>query len=269
MKKYTTALWYLVCFLMLQILIPLGIEQVWSTATGNSDMTIEKLIVESSVASVAVIILFFAMRWTPFTRAYMQSRPWGVFFWIVVASLGAIIPSVWLQEQMPTLPNVLEQEFDGILTNRWGYLAVGILAPIGEEMVFRGAILRALLNRTAASATNAQPSPVMPIFISALLFALIHMNPAQMPHAFLIGLLLGWIYWRTGSILPTILFHWVNNTTAYVVYNLFPQSQDMELIDLFGSERTVILSVVFSLLILFPALFQLHLRMKREIQKGE
>lgn len=265
MKKYTTALWFLVCFMMLQMFIPFGIEQVWNATTGNSDMTIEKLIVETSVASIAVIALFFALRWTPFTRAYMQSRPWGVFFWTVIASLGTIIPSEWLQEQLPALPNVLEQEFNDILTNRWGYLAVGILAPIGEEMVFRGAILRILLtaNTQQPAPDSRQPSPIIPIAISAAIFALIHLNPAQMPHAFLVGMLLGWIYWRTGSILPTILFHWVNNSTAYVVYNLLPQSQDMKLIDLFGSERAVILSVVFSLLILLPAIYQLHLRMRR------
>ena len=160
---------------------------------------------------------------------------------------------------------ITEQEFNDILTNRWGYLAVGILAPIGEEMVFRGAILRILLtaNTQQPAPDSRQPSPIIPIAISAAIFALIHLNPAQMPHAFLVGMLLGWIYWRTGSILPTILFHWVNNSTAYVVYNLLPQSQDMKLIDLFGSERAVILSVVFSLLILLPAIYQLHLRMRR------
>lgn len=265
MKKYTTALWFLVCFMMLQMFIPFGIEQVWNATTGNSDETIEKLIIENSVPTIVVIILFFAMRWTPFTRAYMRSRPWGVFFWIVIAALGTIIPSAWLQEQLPALPNVLEQEFNDILTNRWGYLAVGILAPIGEEMVFRGAILRILLtaNTQPPAPDSRQPSPIIPIAISAAIFALIHLNPAQMPHAFLVGLLLGWIYWRTGSILPTILFHWVNNSTAYVVYNLLPQSQDMKLIDLFGSECAVILSVVFSLLILLPAIYQLHLRMRR------
>ena len=265
MKKYTTALWFLVCFMMLQMFIPFGIEQVWNATTGNSDKTLEKLIIENSVPTIVVIILFFAMRWTPFTRAYMQSRPWGVFFWIVIAALGTIIPSAWLQEQLPALPNVLEQEFNDILTNRWGYLAVGILAPIGEEMVFRGAILRILLtaNTQQPAPDSRQPSPIIPIAISAAIFALIHLIPAQMPHAFLVGMLLGWIYWRTGSILPTILFHWVNNSTAYVVYNLLPQSQDMKLIDLFGSERAVILSVVFSLFILLPAIYQLHLRMRR------
>ena len=255
MKKYTTALWFLVCFMMLQMFIPFGIEQVWNATTGNSDETIEKLIIENSVPTIVVIILFFAMRWTPFTRAYMQSRPWGVFFWIVIAALGTIIPSAWLQEQLPALPNVLEQEFNDILTNRWGYLAVGILAPIGEEMVFRGAALKKLLEW--------QPERRwLMIFLSALLFALAHMNPAQFIHPLLIGLLLGWMYERTGSIIPGIIYHWANNTVAYLLARSY-QDPDITVTQIFGDQFHVLMAVGFSLLIFIPAIYQLNLRMKK------
>ena len=83
-----------------------------------------------------------------------------------------------------------------------------------------------------------------------------------MPHAFLVGLLLGWLYYRTDSIVPGIVYHWVNNSIAYVVYNFYPDPQ-MKLIDLFGSQRTVAAAVLFSLLILLPALYQLNLRLRK------
>ena len=83
-----------------------------------------------------------------------------------------------------------------------------------------------------------------------------------MPHAFLIGLLLGWMYYRTDSIVPGIAFHWVNNSLAYVLYNLYPDPQ-LKLIDLFGSQRTVAAAVLFSLFMLLPALYQLNLRLKK------
>jgi membrane protease YdiL (CAAX protease family) len=89
------------------------------------------------------------------------------------------------------------------------------------------------------------------------------MNPAQMPHAFIIGLLLGWMYWRTGSILPGVAYHWSNNSAAFVMYALYP-NPDIKLVDIFkGSEMHVVLAVFFSLLILLPAIYQLHLNMKR------
>lgn len=157
---------------------------------------------------------------------------------------------------MPELPNLVESEFDMILGNRWGYVTIGLLAPLSEEIVMRGGILKELLKSTKLSPWGA-------IAISALFFSLIHMNPAQMPHAFVIGLLLGWMYWRTGSILPCMAYHWANNSAAYVIYNIYPDP-DIKLIELFkGSEMHVYLAVVFSLLILLPALYQLHLWMRR------
>ena len=158
---------------------------------------------------------------------------------------------------MPELPNFMTEEFDMILKDRWGYLAVGLLAPIAEELVFRGAVLRSLLRWNA--------NHWLCIGLSALAFALVHGNPAQMPHAFIIGLLLGWLYYRTGSIIPGVAYHWMNNSIAYIMYNLYPDP-DIHLIDILGSQRTVAAACLFSLFILLPALYQLHLRMKRPDQ---
>ena len=136
-------------------------------------------------------------------------------------------------------------------------MAVGLLVPIAEEVVFRGAVLRTLLERWRVNHW-------WPIAVSALLFALVHGNPAQMPHAFLAGLLLGWMFYRTGSSVPGVVFHWVNNSVAYVLCNLLP-APDAPLVTLFGgSERHVHLAVIFSMCILLPSIYQLSLRLKRE-----
>ena len=88
------------------------------------------------------------------------------------------------------------------------------------------------------------------------------MNPAQMPHAFLIGLLLGWMYYRTDSIVPGVVYHWVNNTVAYVMYNLYP-NPDLTLVELFGTEQKVLMALGCSLLIFLPSLFQLNQRLNK------
>jgi membrane protease YdiL (CAAX protease family) len=101
------------------------------------------------------------------------------------------------------------------------------------------------------------------IIISSVLFAASHMNPVQMPHAFLVGLLLGWMYYRTDSIVPGVVYHWVNNTVAYVLYQFYPNA-DIELIDLFkGNQSSVLMAVAFSLCIFVPALYQLNQRMSK------
>jgi membrane protease YdiL (CAAX protease family) len=112
---------------------------------------------------------------------------------------------------------------------------------------------------------NWKPNWKLAVVISALLFSIAHLNPAQMPHAFLLGLLLGWVFVRTGSVVPGIIIHGVNNLTVYIIASSVPGIEDMSLADLYGgSEMKALLSVAFSLLILLPALFQLHLNMKKE-----
>ena len=244
---------YLLIFVGIQLLGGAVFNALWPLINGNSDQTPIQLIVTTSVVSLVTIAVFLLTRWTQVSPRWLRTRQWSVLLWSVVAALGGAIPSMWLQEQIPELPNWVENEFTLILGSRWGYVAIGLLAPFAEEIVFRGAILKVLLEKL---------SPWTAIVLSALLFALIHLNPAQMPHAFLVGLLLGWMYKRTGSILPGIAYHWTNNSMAYVIYALFPDPH-LKLVDLCGgSTQNELMAVGFSLLILLPALFQLHLWMR-------
>lgn len=249
------AIFYTLVFAVIQALM-LPLMKAFQRLIGMevSQQNATNMIIAMTASSIIVLVLFLFFRWAELSRSYVRSRPWATLFWCALAAMGAIIPSSCLQELMPKLPNIVEEEFDMILRDRWGYFAIGLLAPVCEELVFRGAVLRALLRWT--------PRHWLAIAISALLFALIHANPIQMPHAFLVGLLLGWLYYRTDSIVPGIVYHWVNNSIAYVVYNFYPDPQ-MKLIDLFGSQRTVAAAVLFSLLILLPALYQLNLRLRK------
>ena len=252
MKK---AIIYLCVFLIIQVTTSFIVQGILTLTTGKSMMeSATSFILTTALFSVVTVVVFLWAKWSEVSRHWIRKRPWVTLIWCVVAALGAIIPSVWLQEHMPELPNLAEDAFDMIMKDRWGYVAVGLLAPLAEELVFRGAILRALLQWCS--------KPWVGIALSALFFAVAHMNPAQFPHAFLIGLLLGWMYYRTDSIIPGIVYHWINNSVAYVMYNLYP-NPDITLTDLFGSERTVLMAVGFSLLIFLPALFQLNGRLEK------
>lgn len=249
------ALIYTIVFAAIQVVVSMLVQGVWMLVMGKeSAMNATGMIITMAVFSVLTMVVFLWAKWSVVSRHWVRTRPWFVLFWCVLAALGALIPSVWIQEHMPELPNIVEGEFDMIMKDRWGYLVVGLLAPLAEEMVFRGAVLRSLLRW--------KENPWIGIVISAVLFAVIHMNPAQMPHAFLIGLLLGWLYYRTDSIVPGVMYHWVNNTVAYVMYNLYP-NPDLTLVELFGTEQKVLMALGCSLLIFLPSLFQLNQRLNK------
>ncbi|MCI6159968.1 MAG: type II CAAX endopeptidase family protein [Prevotellaceae bacterium] len=222
----------------------------------DASMGADALLLIQMLFGVLCIVLFLWRRWTPVSTRYFSTRPYSVFLWCIVASLGTFVPSMWLQEQIAFLPDLSGSGLLQIMQTEWGYFAIGILVPLSEEIVFRGAILRSLLdfmrNRKYA------------VILSALIFAVIHLNPAQMPHAFLMGLLLGWLYMRTGSILPGTVLHVVNNTATYIVASTYIQTPDITLHQIFGgNDRSVLLGILFSLCLLLPALFQLYLRTKK------
>ena len=250
MKK---AIIYLIIFLGIQAVTGLIVPAIWKLATGSADITAASMITTTVVFSILAIVLFLTTRWAEVSPTWLRTRPWSVMLWSVIAAVGTIVPSGWMMEQMPDLPNIVEQEFTMLLSNRWGYITIGLLAPVAEEVVFRGAILKSLLTKYR---------PWLAIVLSAVIFSIGHLNPAQMPHAFLIGLLLGWMYWRTGSILPGMAYHWANNSAAYVIYNIYP-NPDIKLIEIFKTSTNVYMALGFSLLIVLPALYQLHCWMRR------
>ncbi len=267
MKK---ALLYLFYFILVMFVATWAVYSVWMLATGSSlddvlrafgggsegFVTPDMMVAASAFSSAAIISLFAWRRFAPMSPVYLRTRPWGVFFWCAVASVGTIIPSAWLQELMPGLPDLSGDTFKMIMDNRYGYFVLCLLVPFAEEAAFRGAVLRSLL--------GSMKSHWAAIAISAAAFAIVHGNPVQMPHAFLVGLLLGWMYYRTGSILPGVVLHWVNNTVVYAVYMLFPYTADMSMQDIFGGNtNNMVLSVIFSMFILLPAIYQLDRNMRK------
>lgn len=263
---------YIVVFFLIQyvFVVATGVigmwtgGQAWSAigqafVSGGFSLSGKMLVVATVLSSVLTLCLFAKLGWGPVSRNWLRSKPWGVLFWAAFAALGTILPSEWMVERMEySLPEATEKLFEQIMGEPLGYLAIGILAPLAEELVFRGAVLRKLLAIFGGKWHWAA------IVISALVFGAVHGNLPQFVHAALIGLLLGWMYYRTGSILPGVMFHWINNTVAYLMFNLMPQMADGKLIDLFhGDSKMMALGIIFSLFILVPSVLQLNQRMRK------
>ena len=109
-----------------------------------------------------------------------------------------------------------QQLFSGIA----GVLNACIFGPIIEEICFRGLVLGALLKTRC--------SPWVAILISAVAFGLLHEFWANFVTATLFGILAGWLYWRTGSIIPGLIIHVTNNSLTAI--DLSDQSNTLYLI---------------------------------------
>lgn len=142
----------------------------------------------------------------------VKKMKWSTVFGVVAFTMAA--------SPLITLVNLLSQLIvdNTVASNSTQFLSlhpllliffVGILAPVCEEIVFRGAIFGGYKN---------EGNVFKAIMASGLLFGLLHMNINQASYALVIGILLGFLVEATGSIFSSILFHvLVNSTNAMMM----------------------------------------------------
>ena len=106
------------------------------------------------------------------------------------------------------LPDLMQDTFRAMSRNVFGIISITIMAPLVEELLFRGAIQGYMLRKGI--------KPLHAILIASAIFGIVHMNPIQIPFAFAIGMIFGWLYYRTGSVIPGIVGHFINNSIACI-----------------------------------------------------
>ena len=166
-------------------------------------------------ANLVLLLLFWKRRytrnWVKYGFTYGEEFSTGkLCLWAVVGAIGCLMLEVLAQEYLPIPTDPELGEWLGMLMlNPLGILGVCLIGPLAEEAIFRGAILRRLLEK--------KWNPWIAIVISAIIFAIVHGNFEQGLTAIIMGCFMGWIYYRTRSIMPCFLVHAVNNTTATVI----------------------------------------------------
>ncbi|MCK9625160.1 MAG: CPBP family intramembrane metalloprotease [Bacteroidales bacterium] len=173
-----------------------------------------------------------------------------ILFFVVIGAcvfpLGILTEPLTSFIPMPdSIKAIFEKAFYGSNTLDT-FVSACLLAPLCEEFLCRGIILRGLLTRM---------SPVKAICWSAAIFAIIHLNPWQAIPAFVLGCFFGWIYYRTRSIWATIFLHFVNNGFAIISSKLYSDVDvDESLIDILPSSIYIPLYVA-SLVIVIVLIF--------------
>ena len=148
-----------------------------------------------------------------------------MLLWGVVVLMAS---SVVLEPLLMLFPKEEYQNVtDMVGLGGWAILSVVVCAPILEEILFRGLIFESCRERFGSGVA---------VLVSASLFGLVHGVPVQIINAFVVGLIFGYIYLRTGSLLSVILLHVVNNGIAYISLAFFGDAADTTLRDLIGPD---------------------------------
>lgn len=161
---------------------------------------------------VLMIIIFFGKRFVELSFGHIERRmvrPAVGMSVLIAASQAFVLFSALslLDVDLQFQGEELERR-QRLVSGIAGILNACIFAPIGEEICFRGIILGGLLKTRCRT--------WIAILISALVFASFHGFGANFVTAMLFGILVGWLYWRTGSIIPGIIIHITNNSLTAI-----------------------------------------------------
>ncbi len=110
------------------------------------------------------------------------------------------------------IENGVEMQWEGMRDlSSFEYLLsminTGILVPIHEELFFRGVIFTYLLKIT---------TPKRAIIFSSIVFAIFHLHPGLLPGTFILGLMMGFVYFRYRNIIYPILLHMIINIQPFI-----------------------------------------------------
>ena len=220
------------------------------------------LIFSLFIANLLAILLFFVFRpksitWNR-TMAGLHGRTGrrSLLAFALAVPL-TILVNLFQEAFFPDIPNFVgEETFKNLMFHPLGFLTVSIIGPVAEELLFRGGVLTDLTRKYSVQGW------FVPIGLSAAFFALAHMNPAQIPIALLLGVLLGFAYWWTDSLWAPICIHIYNNSFASVMTILFPE-EDKIIPLLGGKEPAGILAIVC----LFLVVLILHSMQKEGLER--
>ncbi|MBQ5872405.1 MAG: CPBP family intramembrane metalloprotease [Bacteroidaceae bacterium] len=278
-RKITPALLSLMVFLLAQALIPavaFGIGTFVSPDFGTAlqkflngettDLPLFELMpipmFSLTIMATNIIAILICYRPLRYIRP-IKASDFGTIRWQtgLLAIAGGILGgfSLSIMTENIALPDSMMQMSMAMSKSIWGLLALAIVGPITEELLFREAIEGEMLRRKA--------SPWTAIIVSALAFSIVHLNLAQGLYALPLGIMFGIIRYKTGNIILPSLLHILNNSiVALQLCTLGEEMADLSYAEMFGGNTAAQIAMLLSgmLSILLITLFWNHTTPKAE-----
>lgn len=155
---------------------------------------------------------------------------------------------IWMKEKEMSA-QVLTEAFlkmDSPASLLFNIFMIGILPAVGEELIFRGVFQRLFAEWTKNIHIG--------ILIAAILFSAMHMQFYGFLPRMMLGVLLGYLFYWSGSIWIPMLGHFVNNTLAVIFYYFYSDEMTKE-IEHFGVNQETIIFLLLGIIIVTPLLY--------------
>ena len=172
-------------------------------------------LVKTSAGTIVIAVLMSVVGF--FSVNFMQNA----WIWFITKLGGTVL--------IPDLP-----ELNTVWLMLCGVFAIAVTAGLFEELVFRGGLIRSLTGRVSEKKM---------LVIVSVMFMLMHGSVLALPHTFILGLVMGWMALRSGSIWPSIIYHFTNNALA-----VFLSFVAEKYLDTLGADNALVADQDFSLI---------------------
>ncbi|MCG3180510.1 MAG: hypothetical protein BIFFINMI_02872 [Phycisphaerae bacterium] len=175
---------------------------------------VQTIMLVATAAMLVVTCVFTVMYWQSLAVQFRNLgflSPWA---WVALAILPPLLAVNWgYHEGVRHLLGGLLEDADKTLGSQMGRTAMVIcfcvFPAVLEEIAFRGLVQHWL---------QVAITPAKAIVIASALFTVLHFNIISAPYLFGVGLLLGWAKYKTGSLYPSILIHFLHNFVVVVYF---------------------------------------------------
>ncbi len=209
---------YIFAIILTMYFVSFASSVISTTLTGSMG-NIAILLIDNmaSIVSMFIIGIFYCM----FSRTELNNVlplkkvNGSLLFKTVMVALAVAFISDYFTEMFVSgvslfgIHNKVEMSYEsnGIVDNILYIISIAVIPPLTEEFAFRGIILGKLRKFGDSFA----------ILMSAVLFGLLHGNIVQIPFAFIIGIVFGFITIKTSSLIPAMITHFLINCSSVIV----------------------------------------------------
>lgn len=241
-----TSIKLVLIYFLMQILGALAAAPIGMAYTYITTGTLTEAALQTCVLPLAMLLGFLFMGLYLWRKGYLKND--GRLFspvssaclgWSLLAGASVIFLIDFLMSYLTFLPDLLRDTFDMLQSGWLGILCVAVLGSVLEELLFRGAITKVLLRRY---------DPFKAILFSGLIFGIFHLNPVQVVAASFSGFFFAWLYYKSGSLVPGILIHILNNSLSVWLSLNYRETDTMA--QLIGNPLYAVLVAVAALLLL-------------------
>jgi len=135
---------------------------------------------------------------------------------IVIVDFIYSLTQKWMSIPEDYVASLKELRPSGLLSTVLAFLGICVLAPISEEIVFRGMVQRVFARNMGG---------VLALFLAGIFFGAIHLTPQLLLSMIAFGIFLGFLFYATWNLTYTILAHSILNTVSYVQLLTLPENE--------------------------------------------